>query len=474
MLQSIIAAAAATGGVAATGGGVTFPLHRYTTDYALPGRVNGRHIRMHVNQYFGRVALGTPPQPFDVVFDTGSGNLVVPRAQCTSKPCASHRRFMSNESSTAHELALDDGTELTPGDERDTSTISYGSGMLTGEYVRDRMCVEGPGTQLCYELNFLGVTSESDYPFNMLPFDGILGLGMAGLATTPQFNFVSQLKKPILAFFIADPNADEESEVSFEEWRPERYEGELQWMPLEHMDSGYWQVALIDVYLRTPSGEAIGLCSQDDDGTCRATLDTGSSLLMGSAREITMLQRAISAEGDCSNYESLPDLVFAIRGSSGRVDLTLTRQEYVDKSQWGCAPLLHSLELPPGMPPMLILGQTFFQKYYIVFDMATQKVGAARAKHAAARKKEVAARPQASKPASPPAVCEDKNEAMRESQLPECPKFKTYGGCAKWATLASSHCTKSCGLCPENHDQSGIVIKEMQRTRMGRGDGSEI
>merc|ERR1712139_682318 len=51
---------------------------------------------------------------------------------------------------------------------------------------------------------------------------------------------------------------------------------------------------------------------------------------------------------------------------------------------------------------------------------------------------------------------------------------KTFGGCAKWATLASSHCTKSCGLCPENHDQSGIVIKEMQRTRMGRGDGSEI
>jgi len=90
--------------------------------------------------------------------------------------------------------------------------------------------------------------------------------------------------------------------------------------------------------------------------------------------------------------------------------------------------------------------------------------------------KEVSARPQAQKrPAtSPPAVCEDKNQAMVESQLPECPKFKTYGGCVKWATLASSHCTKSCGLCPENHDQSGIVIKEMARTRMGRGDGSEI
>merc|ERR1719269_479186 len=51
---------------------------------------------------------GTPPQNFDVVFDSGSGNLVVPRAQCTSKPCATHQRFMANASSTVHELALDD------------------------------------------------------------------------------------------------------------------------------------------------------------------------------------------------------------------------------------------------------------------------------------------------------------------------------------------------------------------------------
>ena len=81
-------------------------------------------------QYYGKIELGSPPQSFSVIFDTGSANLWVPSARCRgfNLPCLLHRRYASQHSRTY----VQDDTPF---------AIKYGSGSMTGFISRDTLSV---------------------------------------------------------------------------------------------------------------------------------------------------------------------------------------------------------------------------------------------------------------------------------------------------------------------------------------------
>ncbi len=78
-------------------------------------------------QYWGSLEVGTPPQEFQVVFDTGSSDLWVPSGKCKteSSNCATKSTFDKAASSTYAEV---------PHGAKNMFSIHYGSGPVSGTY----------------------------------------------------------------------------------------------------------------------------------------------------------------------------------------------------------------------------------------------------------------------------------------------------------------------------------------------------
>eukprot|EP00913_Durusdinium_trenchii_P020824 g19563.t1 len=262
--------------------------------------------------YFGTIQVGRPPQNFTVVFDTGSGNLIVPGRDCTSDACASHRRFDRQKSKQA----------VTSGDLFDrfvskmkTSeiTITFGTGKITGQCFQDDICIGSA----CSKGNFISSTEESYTPFASFSFDGVLGLALDSMAQSNEFsvmNLLQQsgvLRKPIFSVFLSD-SEQEKSEITFGDmkqelglgvlsWTAERAErerqehmaSELYWVPVSG-NAGYWEVEIEDIYFdKKPQN----LCKG-----CRVAVDTGTSELAGPSSVVGKLEELLSL-GDCSNVD---------------------------------------------------------------------------------------------------------------------------------------------------------------------------
>ncbi|CAE7433129.1 Ctse [Symbiodinium sp. CCMP2592] len=256
---------------------------------------------VHKTAYWGSIRVGTPAQEFKVIFDTGSGNLILPTAKCTSDGCARHKKYVPEQSSTSKEVTNENGEGSTE--------ITFGTGSITGDFYEDRFCI---AESLCSQVRFIGSVEQSAAPFSSTPFDGILGLGFKDLSMGLNFNILDDMYQtgslPAGQFsvFLTE---DGSSEITFGGYRPEQLASEVVWAPVTH--ESYWQVAVQDI---TFDNSDTGLCGIMG---CQVAVDTGTSMLAGPPALVNSLQERVAARADCSNYDSLPNIGFKVGNKAG-------------------------------------------------------------------------------------------------------------------------------------------------------------
>jgi len=227
------------------------PLQREMVPIRRKGKVVSHKISLS-----GPISVGSPPQMFQAVMDTGSGHVIVPSQSCVSNTCTLHRRYNSSASESGVEINAD-GTKV-ENDLADQLTVNFGTGEVLGEFVQEQVCLtanwSSPGQTeaACVDLRVVTAVEMSEQPFSAFSFDGILGLSLSSLALSPEFSFFEawaarqkQSSRRQFAFFLADEEDKAiQSQLVIGGHDSDHVLDPLSWVPVVRPEMGFWQLEI--------------------------------------------------------------------------------------------------------------------------------------------------------------------------------------------------------------------------------------
>ncbi|KAF9438335.1 hypothetical protein BGZ76_008618 [Entomortierella beljakovae] len=178
-------------------------------------------------QYYAEVEIGSNEQRFRLDFDTGSSDLWVPDSTCKTRNVTFNRAK---------------STTFKPAKGR--FGIRYGDGsQVRGILGQDRVNVAG----MVIENQTFGLATVESTSFSHDVVDGILGMAYNTICSVPgtptvMDNLISQklIESPMFSVWLGRSIEGGGGEYRFGGYDPERFEGELTWVPVT--EKKYWQV----------------------------------------------------------------------------------------------------------------------------------------------------------------------------------------------------------------------------------------
>ncbi|RDB25910.1 putative aspartic-type endopeptidase CTSD [Hypsizygus marmoreus] len=229
--------------------------------------------------YLATIQIGTPPQDFSILMDSGSADLWVGAENCQSQVgggCGDHN-FLGAEASSSFQ------------DTEQLFQVIYGSGQVSGSIVQDDIVVAG----LTLPAHTFGVATLESVEFSddITPFDGLMGLAQSTLSQQNTSTPVEALAKAgliqdaITSYKIsrlADNKND--GEITFGGLDTTKFDAQTL-VTLENVsEQGFWESAMDAVAV---DGTDLGLEGRT------VILDTGTTLIVAPPADAEAIHEGI-------------------------------------------------------------------------------------------------------------------------------------------------------------------------------------
>ncbi|KAI6214514.1 hypothetical protein M3Y94_00277300 [Aphelenchoides besseyi] len=328
------------------------------------------------NFYLGNITIGTPPQPFQIVLDTGSSNLWVVDKSCTADECNGLYNPLfgpvwkkQKYDRTASSTFKKDGRQF---------EIYYGSGSCYGDLVQDVVSFGG----LTVTNQTLGAAEGIAQVFGYFPIDGIFGLGWPALAeddvVPPFFNVQWQLDSRLFTVWLDRHVKPSEGQtgglITYGALDKVNCDSDVVYTPIT--SDTYWEFAI--------QGFSVG--SHKNKQGSSAISDTGTSFIYGPDEDVQAIIDASNADYDfesglytvpCDSAKNLDDLVFTISGK----EIRIPGNEHVVDLELGDNSCALGIDFGFGFDFDWLLGDSFIRTQCNIYDVGNNQIGFAKAHH---------------------------------------------------------------------------------------------
>jgi len=320
--------------------------------------------------WIGNITLGTPPQPFAILLDTGSSNLWVPDSSCTkkNKKCKQRQRYNSTASSTYKKI----GTKF---------EIEYADGSYTKGFLgNDTFGIGDVGNQLIIpNTTFAQATSEDSGSYDD-PFDGVFGLAFQSISVDnvvpPLINAINMglMDQPIFTVYLAtEGNTVDMTEAG----------GVFTFGAIDTDNCGdvidYKDLTTADWWNFNIDGVNVGT-SYKNNKNVTVVSDSGTSLLIGTTKTIKAIAKAVKAKWN-SNYDvyligcdaTYDPITFTINGLQYNLTSAVLTMD-VGLGNGKCLFAGYPMNMD-GWGIDWILGDPWIRQFCQIYDIGQERIG---------------------------------------------------------------------------------------------------